>query len=149
MYWFTFGFVLQTKLLLSSCFTFRVILKMLIMNKYKNTSFKHFVGVLASGVPRSTCWKAQLRPIYINTTSSSSTSSSTRRAQDPRGWVSRGVVQNQPGEGFTEDLAEHHRLSKDAAQASSPRNHHQERGGRGSLPSKRPSTTIRAPRVKA
>ena len=39
------------------------------------------VGVLATGVPRSTCWKAQLRPIYINTTSSSSTSTNTRQAQ--------------------------------------------------------------------
>ena len=100
------------------------------------------------GVPRSTCWKAQLRPIYINTTRSSSTSPSIQRAQDPRGWVSREEVQDQPDEGFTEHLVEHHRLSKDAAQASSPRNHHQERGRRGSLTSKRPSTTRRTPRVK-
>ena len=31
------------------------------------------VGVLGTGVPRSTCWKAQLRPIYIDTSRSSST----------------------------------------------------------------------------
>ena len=31
------------------------------------------VGVLGTGVPRSTCWKAQLRPTYIDTSRSSST----------------------------------------------------------------------------
>ena len=71
------------------------------------------VGVLVMGVPRSTCWKAQLRPIYINTTSSSSTSTRTRRAQDPRGGVSREEVQDQPGEGFVEDLAKDHHPFKD------------------------------------
>ena len=55
------------------------------------------VGVLAMGVPRSTCWKAQLRPIYINTTSSSSTSP---RAQDPHGGMSREEVQDKLDEGF-------------------------------------------------
>ena len=58
------------------------------------------VGVLATGVPRSTCWKAQLRPIYINAARSSSTSPSTRRAQGPRGGVPREEAQDQPDEGF-------------------------------------------------
>ena len=58
------------------------------------------VGVLGIGVPRSTCWKAQLRPIYIDTTSSSSTSLSTQRAQDPRGGVSREEIQDKTGEGL-------------------------------------------------
>ena len=66
------------------------------------------------GVPRSTCWKAQLRPNYIDTTSSSSTQLSTQRAQDPRGGASREEVQDRTGEGLAEALAEQHHLIKDS-----------------------------------
>ena len=72
------------------------------------------VGVLGTGVPRSTCWKAQLRPIYIDPTSSSSTRLSTQRAQDPRGRASCEEVQDITGEGLSQTLAEHHHLIKDS-----------------------------------
>ena len=61
----------------------------------------NIVGVLVSGVPRSTCWKAQLRPIYINTARSSSTSTNSRRAQDPCGGVSHEEVQDLLGEEYS------------------------------------------------
>ena len=107
-----------------------------------------FVGVLGTGVPRSTCWKAQLRPIYINTTRSSSTRLSTQRAQDPRGGVSREEEQDPLGEGFVEDLGEDHHHFRTMFKPSSPRKLYRAGGRRGSLPSKQPATSQGAPRVK-
>ena len=71
-------------------------------------------GVQGTGVPRSTCWKAQLWPIYIDMTRSSSTRLSTLRAQDPRGGASREEVQDITGEGLPQTLLEHHHLIKDS-----------------------------------
>ena len=44
----------------------------------------HRVGVLRTGVPRSTCWKAHLRPIFIDTTKDSASTRPSRRGV-PRG----------------------------------------------------------------
>ena len=107
------------------------------------------VGVLGMGVPRSTCWKAQLRPIYIDTTGSSSTRLSAQRAQDPRGGVSREEVPDKVREGLHKPSRSIRAPSRTAAPASPPRNQLQARGRRGLLLPKRLSTARRAPRVKA
>ena len=86
----------------------------MLMDSLRRRKTLRGVGVLRMEVPRSTCWKAQLRPIFIDTTSSSSTPLRTRRAQDPRGGASREEVQDRTREGLFQALAEHHRLIKDS-----------------------------------
>ena len=103
------------------------------------------VGVLGMGVPQSTCWKAQLRPIYINTARSSSTRLSPKTLAE--GCPARRY-QTRPARDRHKPSRSSRAPSRTAAPASSPRNQLQARGRRGLLLPKWLSTTRRAPRVK-
>ena len=103
-------------------------------------------GVLGTGVPRSTCWKAQLRPIYIDTTRSSSTLHELKALAEGR---PARRYKTSPSRGYTKPSRSITTSSRTATQASPPRNQLQARGRRGLLPSKRLPTARRAPRVKA
>ena len=104
------------------------------------------VGVLGTRVPRSTCWKAQLRPIFIDTTRSSSTLHEHKTLAEGR---PARRYKTSPARGYHKPSWSVITPPRTAAQASPPRNQLQARGRRGLLPSKRLTTTRRAPRVKA